>query len=90
MRLPFKTLLHHYSSLVPYGPSSLTLCCNMLTGVQFAQELLSTFSTSLGEIALIPSTGGVFIVDLTYSLPHGDETDANKSEPKVHTVQLWE
>ena len=33
---------------------------------QFAQELLSTFSTSLGEVALVPSTGGVFVIDITH------------------------
>ncbi len=37
-----------------------------LTNSQFAQELLSTFSTSLGEVALRPSTGGVFIVEIVY------------------------
>ena len=31
---------------------------------KFAQELLSTFSTSLGEVALQPSTGGTFVVHL--------------------------
>ncbi|RQM08130.1 hypothetical protein DH86_00000573, partial [Scytalidium sp. 3C] len=31
---------------------------------QFAQELLSTFNTDLGEVALQPSTGGTFIVTL--------------------------
>jgi predicted Rdx family selenoprotein len=29
---------------------------------QFAQELLSTFNTGLGEVSLIPTTGGVFTV----------------------------
>ncbi|TKA68953.1 hypothetical protein B0A49_04659 [Cryomyces minteri] len=33
---------------------------------QFAQELLSTFSTTIGEVALIPATGGIFTVHLTY------------------------
>ncbi|ESZ93009.1 selenoprotein W family protein [Sclerotinia borealis F-4128] len=37
----------------------------------FAQELLSTFGTDIGEVALQPSTGGTFIVDLF--------TDANAS-----------
>lgn len=32
--------------------------------LQLAQELLSTFSTSLGEVSLIPSTGGVFSVTI--------------------------
>ena len=30
------------------------------------QELLSTFGTSIGEIALIPATGGIFTVQLSY------------------------
>ncbi|RJE20333.1 selenoprotein [Aspergillus sclerotialis] len=34
---------------------------------KFAQELLSTFSTDLGEVALIPSRGGVFTVTVFYS-----------------------
>jgi predicted Rdx family selenoprotein len=31
---------------------------------QFGQELLSTFGTQIGEIALIPATGGLFTVEL--------------------------
>lgn len=31
---------------------------------QYAQELLSTFSTALGEVALQPSTGGTFVVQI--------------------------
>lgn len=34
---------------------------------QFAQELLSTFSTQLGEVALVPATGGVFTVTIYHS-----------------------
>lgn len=34
---------------------------------QYAQELLSTFSTSLGEVALQPSTGGTFTVEIFHS-----------------------
>ncbi|KAB8254927.1 Rdx family-domain-containing protein, partial [Aspergillus pseudonomiae] len=33
----------------------------------FAQELLSTFSTDLGEVALIPATGGIFTVTIYHS-----------------------
>ena len=36
---------------------------------QFAQELLSTFSTAIGEAALIPSTGGVFKVGIECEVP---------------------
>lgn len=32
----------------------------MLRAAWLAQELLSTFGTELGEVALIPGTGGVF------------------------------
>ena len=43
-----------------------TQCRWMLRAAYFGQELLSTFNTSLGEIALIPATGGIFTVHLTY------------------------
>jgi hypothetical protein len=39
-------------------------CNSKLTDKQFAQELLSTFSTTIGEVALIPATGGIFTVEL--------------------------
>ncbi|ORY17425.1 Rdx family-domain-containing protein [Clohesyomyces aquaticus] len=37
--------------------------------MDFGQELLSTFGTQIGEVALIPATGGLFQVELTYSPP---------------------
>ena len=42
---------------------SITYCtqCNwLLRSGWMAQELLSTFSLELGEVALIPGTGGIF------------------------------
>ena len=39
-----------------------TQCQWLLRAAWMAQELLSTFSTDLGEVALVPGTGGVFIV----------------------------
>lgn len=45
---------------------------------QYAQELLSTFSTGLGEVALQPSTGGTFIVSITHQAP-GAETASTKT-----------
>ena len=39
-----------------------TQCGWMLRAAWMAQELLSTFGTELGEVALIPGTGGVFAV----------------------------
>jgi predicted Rdx family selenoprotein len=43
----------------------------MLRAAYFAQELLSTFSTDLGEVALVPKTGGVF----TVTIWHGTMND---------------
>lgn len=37
-----------------------TQCQWLLRAAWMAQELLSTFGTDLGEVALIPGTGGVF------------------------------
>ncbi|MBI2431780.1 MAG: SelT/SelW/SelH family protein [Candidatus Hydrogenedentes bacterium] len=39
-----------------------TQCRWLLRAAWMAQELLSTFGTSLGEVALVPGTGGVFDV----------------------------
>jgi predicted Rdx family selenoprotein len=36
----------------------------MLRAAYFGQELLSTFGNQIGEIALIPATGGLFTVEL--------------------------
>lgn len=46
---------------------------------QFAQELLSTFSTSIGEVALVPSTGGVFVIDITHVVVSTDTNDRDDS-----------
>ncbi|OGE49466.1 hypothetical protein PENARI_c021G00192 [Penicillium arizonense] len=48
-----------------------TQCRWMLRAAYFAQELLSTFSTDLGEVALVPMTGGVF----TVTIWHGTASD---------------
>ena len=37
-----------------------TECRWLLRAAWMAQELLSTFSTELGEVALVPGAGGVF------------------------------
>lgn len=39
-----------------------TQCRWLLRAGWMAQELLSTFDTELGEVALVPGTGGVFEV----------------------------
>jgi predicted Rdx family selenoprotein len=55
-----------------------------MIGQQFAQELLSTFGTALGEVALQPSTGGTFIVSL-YSSDFPIKNDI-----QVHHHVLWD
>ncbi|KAK3114472.1 hypothetical protein LTR53_007204 [Teratosphaeriaceae sp. CCFEE 6253] len=51
-----------------------TQCKWMLRAAYFAQELLSTFGTDIGEIALIPATGGIFTVHLTHKPVNAAET----------------
>lgn len=65
---------------------------------QYAQELLSTFSTTLGEVALVPATGGVFTVDILHSSPTSTSetdsegpSDANKEVSSQLSIrQLWD
>ncbi|KAF2856889.1 hypothetical protein T440DRAFT_463111 [Plenodomus tracheiphilus IPT5] len=71
-------------------------CKWMLRAAYFGQELLSTFGTQIGEIALIPSTGGLFQVHLTY-VPVGVATaveggEGGKGQGKVEAqrVLLWD
>ena len=70
-----------------------------LTASKFAQELLSTFGTSIGEIALVPSTGGIFNVTLTFTplvenkeVANDDKSaDVAKQETtEVRTILLWD
>ena len=54
-----------------------TQCKWMLRAAYFGQELLSTFGTALSEVALRPSTGGVFTVQVTaYQEPADQESAA--------------
>lgn len=62
-----------------------TQCKWMLRAAYFGQELLSTFGTSIGEIALIPATGGIFTVYLTYH-PRASSGD----ELKAQEVLVWD
>jgi selenoprotein W-related protein len=41
-----------------------TQCRWLLRAAWTAQELLTTFTTELGEVALVPGTGGIFDVRL--------------------------
>ncbi|KAG9654766.1 hypothetical protein KCU98_g6864, partial [Aureobasidium melanogenum] len=61
-----------------------TQCKWMLRAAYFGQELLSTFGTAIGEIALIPATGGLFTVYLTH-VPPGSDENAEAQE-----ILLWD
>jgi len=54
-----------------------TQCRFVLRANWIAQELLMTFGEKLGELALVPSTGGVFVV-----LLDGDEIFSRKKEAR--------
>lgn len=54
--------------------------------MQFAQELLSTFSTALGEVALVPVSGGVFVVTISRSAA---ET-AGQVQEEVKEEVIWD
>jgi len=59
----------------------------MLRAAYYAQELLSTFSTAIGEIALIPTTGGVFTINLTYQV---QVQESGKVDMEVKSVLIWD
>ncbi|KAF2225180.1 Rdx family-domain-containing protein [Elsinoe ampelina] len=64
-----------------------TQCRWMLRAAYFGQELLSTFSTAIGEVALIPATGGIFQVHLTYLSADGA---TEKQGAQAQHVLLWD
>ncbi len=69
------------------GPRiAITYCsqCNwMLRAAWMAQELLTTFGPDLGEIALIPGTGGIFVVTVDGSTVWDRKDDGGFPEAKV-------
>ncbi|KAF6230188.1 hypothetical protein HO133_004527 [Letharia lupina] len=67
-----------------------TQCKWMLRAAYFAQELLSTFSTSLGEVSLIPATGGVFTIDIIYASTQSNQEALNGQPPTTQTARLWD
>lgn len=58
-------------------------CQWLLRAAWLAQELLSTFSEDLGEVALIPGTGGVFEVACQGELIWERKRDGGFPEAKV-------
>ena len=60
-----------------------TQCQWLLRSAWLAQELLSTFGTDLGEVALLPGTGGVFEIRYDDDLVWERKTDGGFPEAKV-------
>lgn len=46
---------------------ALVISSTEVSDIQYAQELLSTFLSSIGEVALQPTTGGRFVITLIHS-----------------------
>ncbi len=65
---------------------AITYCtqCNwMLRAAWMAQELLSTFGQDLAEVALVPGTGGIFVVTLDGRTIWDRKEDGGFPEAKV-------
>lgn len=65
-----------------------TQCRWMLRAAYLGQELLSTFGTSIGEVALIPATGGVFTIFVTHARPLS-ETESSQDSSLMDTL-VWD
>jgi selenoprotein W-related protein len=59
-----------------------TQCRWLLRAAWMAQELLTTFPHDLGEVALVPGTGGIFDVRLDGSTIWSRATEGRFPEPK--------
>lgn len=55
-----------------------TKCRFMLRATYLAQELLTTFEKELGEVALVPDSGGIFEVSLD-----GEPLATNRATKRV-------
>ncbi|WP_144634337.1 SelT/SelW/SelH family protein [Bordetella genomosp. 13] len=60
-----------------------TQCQWLLRAAWMGQELLSTFATDLGEVALLPGTGGVFRIHYDGQLLWDRVTDGGFPDAKV-------
>lgn len=65
-----------------------TQCNWMLRAAWLAQELLSTFGQDLGEVTLIPGTGGVFEIAADGELLWERKRDGGFPEAKVLKQRL--
>lgn len=59
-----------------------TQCRWLMRAAWMAQELLTTFETELGEVALVPGTGGVFDVQLDGEMIYSRKAEGRFPESK--------
>ena len=67
-----------------------TQCKWNLRAAYYAQELLQTFGTSLGEVALVPSTGGRFVVSLFTAEPNSSSSPGEGERVEVKQTTIWD
>ncbi len=65
-----------------------TQCNWMLRAAWMAQELLQTFGQDLGEVALIPGTGGIFVIAVNDKTIWDRKFDGGFPEAKVLKQKL--
>ena len=65
-----------------------TQCNWMLRAAWLAQELLQTFAQDIGEVALIPGTGGTFVVVTDGQIVWERKADGGFPEAKVLKQRL--
>jgi selenoprotein W-related protein len=65
-----------------------TQCNWMLRAAWLAQEVLQTFGQDVGEVALIPGTGGVFEIRAEGTLVWERRRDGGFPEPKILKQRL--
>lgn len=64
-------------------------CRWLLHGAWFAQELLTTFDDEIGEIALIPGSGGIFEIHVNKDLICSRKEKVRFPEIKWHREKTW-
>ena len=60
-----------------------TGCKWLMRAAWMAQELLSTFESELGEVALVPGTGGIFEVRVNGQVVWSRADDGGFPQPKA-------
>lgn len=60
-----------------------TQCNWMLRAAWMAQELLQTFGQDIGEVALVPGTGGIFVISVKGNLVWDRKAEGGFPDAKV-------